>query len=166
MRSWPSLSVWAAARQGPLTGRCGYGEAAAGQVDRTLEGHSGLVMSVAFSPDGGKVASGSADGTVRSRTGPTSTRREEESTAPRCWRLQLAATTRSCSGCSSTAPTSTRKGEESTAPRCRRLQLAATTRSCSGCSSTGPSSTSRGEESTAPRCRRLQLVATTRSSSG
>src|SRR2546423_90332 len=34
-------------------------------LEQTLEGHSGWVTSVAFSPDGGKVASGSHDRTVR-----------------------------------------------------------------------------------------------------
>jgi WD40 repeat protein len=32
---------------------------------QTLEGHSGSVSSVAFSPDGKQVASGSSDGMVR-----------------------------------------------------------------------------------------------------
>jgi WD40 repeat protein len=38
---------------------------ATGKVEQTLEGHSASVMSVAFSPDGSKLASGSHDDTVR-----------------------------------------------------------------------------------------------------
>jgi WD40 repeat protein len=36
-----------------------------GQCQQTLEGHSHLVSSVVFSPDGSRLASGSHDGTVR-----------------------------------------------------------------------------------------------------
>jgi len=36
-----------------------------GQLLRTLEGHSGPVNSVSFSPDGSWLASGSWDGTVK-----------------------------------------------------------------------------------------------------
>ena len=39
-------------------------DAASGQRMRTLEGHTEFVNSVAFSPDGSKLASGSSDGTV------------------------------------------------------------------------------------------------------
>ena len=39
--------------------------AATGQLQRELKGHSGRVNSVAFSPSGERVASGSADHTVR-----------------------------------------------------------------------------------------------------
>ena len=38
---------------------------ATGQLLRTFEGHSGFVPSVAFSPDGVRVLSGSADGTMK-----------------------------------------------------------------------------------------------------
>ena len=41
------------------------GGAATGQLQRELKGHSGLVSSVAFSPNGDRVASGSHDRTVR-----------------------------------------------------------------------------------------------------
>src|SRR5450756_2492560 len=40
-------------------------DVATGQVEHTLEGHSDWVRSVVFSPDGGKLASGSGDRTVR-----------------------------------------------------------------------------------------------------
>ena len=36
-----------------------------GEVLQELKGHSSAVMSVAFSPDGKKIVSGSDDGTVR-----------------------------------------------------------------------------------------------------
>ena len=39
--------------------------AATGKLQRELKGHSHMVNSVAFSPDGGRVASGSDDRTVR-----------------------------------------------------------------------------------------------------
>ena len=40
-------------------------DAATGDCVATLEGHSGDVTSVAFSPDGSRIASGSWDKTVR-----------------------------------------------------------------------------------------------------
>ena len=40
-------------------------EVATGTLVRTLEGHTGQVNIVAFSPDGHLLASGSGDGTVR-----------------------------------------------------------------------------------------------------
>ncbi len=40
-------------------------EAASGRQLRVLEGHGDSVASVAFSPDGRTIASGSGDGTVR-----------------------------------------------------------------------------------------------------
>jgi len=65
----------------------------------------------------------------------TSTRRDG-TTAPRCRRLRIGATTRSCTSCSRTGQVSTRR-EDSSAPRWRRLQLGATTGSCTGRSRTG-----------------------------
>lgn len=41
------------------------GEAATGQPLRVLRGHTGIVTSVAFSPDGGRLASVSSDGSIR-----------------------------------------------------------------------------------------------------
>ena len=38
---------------------------ASGQVTKTLEGHEDAVMSVTFSPDGSKLASGSYDNTAK-----------------------------------------------------------------------------------------------------
>src|SRR5262249_43649335 len=38
---------------------------ASGKDIRTLKGHSGVVWTVAFSPDGGRIASGGADQTIR-----------------------------------------------------------------------------------------------------
>ena len=38
---------------------------ASGQVKSTMEGHTGNVYSVAISPDGKSIVSGSGDGTVR-----------------------------------------------------------------------------------------------------
>ena len=40
-------------------------DAATGQLLRTFEGHTGWVTSVAFSPDGTRVLSGSADNTLK-----------------------------------------------------------------------------------------------------
>ena len=40
-------------------------DAATGQETLTLKGHTGGVMSVAFSPDGKRLASASQDGTVK-----------------------------------------------------------------------------------------------------
>ena len=39
--------------------------AATGDVEQTLAGHSSFVWSVAFSPDGSKIVSGSEDNTVK-----------------------------------------------------------------------------------------------------
>ena len=39
--------------------------AATGDVEQTLAGHSKSVLSVAFSPDGSKIVSGSEDNTVK-----------------------------------------------------------------------------------------------------
>ena len=44
---------------------CGLGRCSEGALLRTLEGHTRYVRSVAFSPDGETLASGSSDGTVR-----------------------------------------------------------------------------------------------------
>ena len=40
-------------------------DAASGQETLTLKGHTGAVRSVAFSPDGKRIASGSDDGTLK-----------------------------------------------------------------------------------------------------
>jgi WD40 repeat protein len=44
---------------------CVHGPEACGARPRVLEGHAGIVLSVAFSPDGDLLASGAADGTLR-----------------------------------------------------------------------------------------------------
>src|SRR5262249_36488347 len=57
----------------PTDGRVGYGAAedavvtapGQGQGERLLGGHTGLVMALAFSPDGTRVATASQDGTVK-----------------------------------------------------------------------------------------------------
>ena len=48
-----------------MIGLCGYGMSPQGKSEQTLEGHSDWVLSVAFSPDGSRLASGSDDRTVR-----------------------------------------------------------------------------------------------------
>jgi WD40 repeat protein len=40
-------------------------DASTGKVALTLKGHAGFVSSVAFSPDGKRIASGSSDRTVK-----------------------------------------------------------------------------------------------------
>jgi WD40 repeat protein len=49
----------------PLPGEVMVWDAATGQETLTLQGHTGPVYSVAFSPDSKRVASGSDDGTVK-----------------------------------------------------------------------------------------------------
>ena len=48
-----------------MTTRSSCGRRLSGQLLRTLEGHQGMVMSVAFDPTGRTLASGSADHTVK-----------------------------------------------------------------------------------------------------
>ena len=68
MRASLAAAPFIAARRPPAapTAQYGSGDAATGQERASLTGHTGTVTAVAAAPDGSWLATGSADGTVRS----------------------------------------------------------------------------------------------------
>ena len=64
-RRWRSRPTAASSPAPATTARCGCGTPPAASPTATLEGHTGGVSAVAFSPDGTRLASAGDDGTVR-----------------------------------------------------------------------------------------------------
>src|SRR5437763_519687 len=63
---WSTRPTGGSWRRGLMTGRCGSGtRPRGGACLQTLEGHTGSIYSMVYSPDGRQLASGSYDGTVR-----------------------------------------------------------------------------------------------------